>query len=70
MKIKKKIKDLTKEEIEKICNHFDKKCEKTICHHENIGVCPLKTSIGIFGKCILKTKEWEIMNREIDYEID
>lgn len=62
----KKIKDLTEEEIKEICNRFDYNCEIQLCQ-QLTGVCPLKTSTNrLFGKCVLKTKAWEIINNEVE----
>lgn len=62
--MKKKIKDLTQEEIKKICNLFDGNCVRW--RDSNIiSPCPLKCG----WKCILKTKAYKIykqLNEEVE----
>lgn len=59
--MKKKIKDLTQEEINRFCDRFEGKCQ-TQLDSCLIGVCPLKCG----WKCVLKTKAYKVLNEEVE----
>lgn len=58
----KKIKDLTENEIEEICDFYEHRCKRAVCHQDCISICPLKMTFG----CLLKTKAYKKLNEEIE----